>query len=137
MSADINYIDHLVARKKTIMICEDDQDLLQLFGKAFKSIYDVILVDSGKECIDRYRRGKNGGNKIDLILLDYGLGNILGDAVARKIKEYNETKIILISSYDLDYELLKELLDGKYITKYIEKPIHLNDLLDLVSVMVC
>jgi CheY-like chemotaxis protein len=120
------------------MICEDDQDLLQLFGKVFKSKYDVILVDSGEECIDRYVKEKNSGNKIDLILIDYGLAsNMLGDSVARKIREYDETKIILISSYDLNDELLKELMDGKYITEYIEKPIYLNDLLDLVSEMVC
>jgi CheY-like chemotaxis protein len=137
LSAGINYTNHLVPRKKTIMKCDDEQDLLQLFGLAFKSKYDVILVASGEECIDRYISEKNGGNKIDLILLDYGLGSILGDSVARKIKEYDETKIILISSYDLDDELLKELRDGKYIIKYIEKPIYVNDLLDLVSEMVC
>jgi CheY-like chemotaxis protein len=58
---------------------------------------------------------------------------MFGDSVARKIKEYNGTKIILISAYDLDGELVKDLEENKYIAKYIEKPIHLANLIDLVA----
>jgi CheY-like chemotaxis protein len=58
---------------------------------------------------------------------------MFGDSVAKKIKEYNGTKIILISAYDLDGELVKDLEENKYISKYIEKPIHLANLIDLVS----
>jgi CheY-like chemotaxis protein len=86
-----------------------------------------------KDCIDRYIQEKSRGNEIHLILLDYRLGSMLGDSVVRKIKEYNRTKIILISAYDLDDALLKELEDGDYISKYIEKPIHTNDLVELVD----
>jgi DNA-binding response OmpR family regulator len=69
-----------------MMICEDDQDLLKLFGIAFKSKYNVILVSSGKDCIEKFIKEKNLGNKIDLILLDYKLHDISGDSVARKIR---------------------------------------------------
>ena len=89
--------------KKTVMICDDERDLLELFGLALKSKYNVILVDSGEDCIDKYIDEKNQG-----------------DSVARKIKEYNGTKIILISAYDLDVELVKDLEENKYIAKYIE-----------------
>lgn len=52
------------------MICDDEQDLRELFGKALKSKYNVILVDSGEDCIDKYIHEKSQGNKIHLILLD-------------------------------------------------------------------
>jgi CheY-like chemotaxis protein len=93
---------------KTVMICDDDNDLLQLFGKALKSRYNIILVSSGEDCIDRFIKEKNRGNYIHLILLDYKLGDIFGDSVARKVKEYNEVKIILFSAYELDDALLEE-----------------------------
>jgi response regulator RpfG family c-di-GMP phosphodiesterase len=125
--------DHIEAKKKTVMICDDEQEMLQLFGLTLKSKYNIILVDSGEDCIDKYIEEKNRGNKIHLILLDYKLGGMLGDSIARKIKEYNGTKIILISAYDPDDALLKELEDGNYIAKYIEKPIHTNDLVELVA----
>jgi hypothetical protein len=43
---------------------------------------------------------------------------MLGDSIARKIKEYNGTKIILISAYELDANLIKELESSNYIRKY-------------------
>jgi CheY-like chemotaxis protein len=119
--------------KKTVMICDDELDLLQLFGQALRSKYNVILVSSGEYCIDRFIEEKNRGNKVHLILLDYRLRDMLGDSVARTIKELNGTKIILISAYEVDGELVKELEENEYIARYIEKPIHLANLIELVA----
>lgn len=58
---------------------------------------------------------------------------MFGDSVARTIKEYNGTKIILISAYDLDNTFVKELEEKKYIVKYIEKPIELANLIEIVA----
>jgi CheY-like chemotaxis protein len=123
----------LKQKKKTIMICDDEQDVLLFFKLALKSKYNIILVSSGEDCINKYKEEKSRGNEIHLILLDYRLGSMHGDSVARKIKEHNGTKIILISAYDLDDVLLKELEDGGYIAKYVEKPIHTNRLVELVA----
>ena len=128
-----NLASHFDPGKKTVMICDDERDLLELFRLALKIKYNVILVSSGEDCIDKYIDEKNQGNKIHLILLDYRLGGIFGDSVARKIKEYNGTKIILISAYDLDGELVKDLEENKYIAKFVEKPILINSLIELVA----
>ena len=120
-------------KKKTIMICDDEQDVLLLFGLVFGSKYHVIMIDSGEECIDRFMEEKNRGNKIHLMLLDYKMGGILGDSVARKIKEYSGTKIILNSAYNVDDALVKELENGNYISKYLLKPIEIDLLTDIVS----
>jgi response regulator RpfG family c-di-GMP phosphodiesterase len=129
-----NYLaSHLDTEKKTVMICDDELDLLEFFGLALKIKYNVILVSSGEDCIDKYIDEKNQGNKIHLIIIDYRLGGMFGDSVAKKIKEYNGTKIILISAYDLDGELVKDLEENKYIAKYIEKPISINSLIESVA----
>jgi CheY-like chemotaxis protein len=57
----------------------------------------------------------------------------LATCVAHAIKEYSGTKIILISAYDLDSSLVKELEENKYIVKYIGKPIQIPDLMKLVA----
>ncbi len=123
-------------KKKMMMICDDEPDILLLFGLIFRSIYDVIMVDSGEECIERYIEETNRGNKISLILLDYKLGGMWGDSVARKIKECNETKIILNSAYDVNGVLIRELESGNYISKYIQKPFDTDRLTDLVAEIV-
>ena len=42
------------------MICDDEPDLLNLFGTALKSKYNVILASSGKDCIEKFIEEKNG-----------------------------------------------------------------------------
>jgi CheY-like chemotaxis protein len=121
---------HLETKKKTILICEDESDLLLTFKLVLKSKYDVISVNSGKACIDTYIKERH---KIDLILLDYKLRDMSGDSVARKIRSYNGTNIILISGYDLDHTLLKELEDENYISKFVKKPIDNDQLNQLIS----
>jgi response regulator RpfG family c-di-GMP phosphodiesterase len=66
------------SEKKTVMICDDERDLLELFGLALKIKYNVILVSSGEDYIDKYIDEKNQGNKIHLVLLDYRLGSMHG-----------------------------------------------------------
>ena len=121
------------AEKKTVMVCDDDRDSRELFGLALSPKYNVILVDSGEDCIEQFIKEKNQGKKIHLILLDYGLSDMRGDSVARKIKKYNGAKIILITAYDMDEALLKDLEENGCITRYIEKPIHLRSLMELVA----
>jgi len=128
--------NHPVPDKKTVMICDDEQDLLLLFGLALESKYNVIQVGSGEDCIEKYLEEMNRRNKVHLILLDYRLGDMFGDSVSRTIKQYNGTKIILISAYDLDSALVKELEDNEYIVKYVKKPIELTDLIELVANMI-
>jgi CheY-like chemotaxis protein len=123
-------------RKKIMMICDDEPDMRLLYGLVFGSRYDVIMVNSGEECIERYAEETKRGNKISLILLDYKLSGMLGDSVARKIKECNETKIILNSAYDVNDVLVRELESGNYISKYIQKPFDTDRLTDLVAEIV-
>lgn len=37
-----------------MMICDDNPDMLLLFGLVFESRYNLILVESGEERIDKY-----------------------------------------------------------------------------------
>ena len=122
--------------KKTVMICEDEPDVLLSFEIMLKSKYNIMLVDSGEECIAKYIEEINRGNRIDLVLLDYRLCDIMGDSVARKIKEYGKTKIILISAFNIDGVLVKELENGSYISKYILKPIETDSLVNLIDEIV-
>lgn len=61
-------------KKNKMMICDDEPDVLLLFECMFRSKYDIILADSGEECIEKYIEETNRGNKISLVLLDYELG---------------------------------------------------------------
>ena len=95
-----------------MMICDNEPDVLLLFEHVFRSKYDLVMVGSGEECIERYIEATNQGNKISLILLDYKLEGMWGDTVMM---------------------LVKELENGNYISKYIQKPIETDCLTELVA----
>jgi len=112
--------------RKTVMICDDERDILLMFELELQSKYNVLTADSGKECIQKFIHEKQEGKKIDLILLDYKLGDMLGDDVARKIKQLNGVKIILITAYDLDEQSVEDLKLNGYIVDVVRKPVDLE-----------
>ena len=119
--------------RKVVMICEDEKELLDLYSRVLELTYDVIKVCSGAECIREYLENKANGSPIDLLFLDYKLGDMLGDDVAKKIKKMNGIKIILISAYNLDEPIKNELLENKYIEKFLQKPIRMRQITQVAA----
>jgi response regulator RpfG family c-di-GMP phosphodiesterase len=115
------------------MICDDEIDLLNMYKTALESNYDIIVVDSGKDCIDRYIAEHHSGKKIHVLLLDYKLGDMLGDIVACKISELNGVKTLLISAYDLDEKMVKDLVARRCIVGTIRKPIRLPAMMQRIE----
>lgn len=114
--------------KKTVMICDDEKDLLRIFQIKLGRKYEVIVVDSGKLCIEKFRELKQKGIKVDVLLLDYRLGDVLGDYVACEIHNLNGVKTILISAYFIEDNLIKGLVENGCIVQKLEKPIDLKRL---------
>lgn len=123
-------------RKKTVMICDDEIDLLEMFQLALGTEYETLTVDSGKDCIEKYFEEKKVKNKkIDILLLDYKLGDMQGDTVAKKVKELNDLKIIMISAYELDEKMVEELKQSGYIVDIIKKPVSMRTLIDKIDAL--
>jgi response regulator RpfG family c-di-GMP phosphodiesterase len=114
--------------RKTILVCDDETDLLLMFRIHLESQYNVITVDSGKSCVDTILDYKNKNKEIDLLLLDYKLGDISGDVVARRIKEIEDMKILLITAFELDNQIISELMQNRLIVDVVKKPVQLEKL---------
>lgn len=122
--------------KKKVMICEDELELLDLYCKVLELNYDVVGVCSGKDCVEKFFEFKKNGIPIDLLLLDYRLGDMLGDDVAKKIRELNGLKIILISAYELDDQFKNQLVSNHYIDSFLKKPIGMKQMTKAISDMI-
>ena len=114
--------------QKTILVCDDETDLLLMFRIYLESHYKVLTVDSGTSCIDTILEHKNKNEEIDLLLLDYKLGDISGDIVARKVKEIDDIKILLITAFELDNQIVSELKQEGLIEDVVKKPVQLEQL---------
>ena len=114
--------------KRTVMICEDEEDILDLYSSFLQRKFNVITALSGEACLSVYREERDRGRKVDIFLLDYRLGDMLGDQVAYKIKEMDDTKTILITAYEIDDIVLVDLRERECIIAEMEKPVSLPDL---------
>ena len=70
---------------------------------------------------------------ITVILLDFRIGEVTGDKVARDIKEINGAKIILISAYEIDHDLIQRLKNERVIIEFVSKPISLDTLKRIIA----
>jgi len=108
------------------MICDDEADLLYLFRSALEQTYNVLAVESGKSCIEKFIEEKQKGTKVDVLLLDYKLGDMRGDVVARKIHELNGVKTFIISAYELEQNMVNDLMQSRCIIGVMRKPIGIS-----------
>ena len=126
-SKQTQHIDKRVRR--SILVCDDESDLLLMFQIHLESQYNVLTVVSGRECIDKINEIKKKNEKIDLVLLDYKLGDISGENVARKIREIEKNiKILMITAFELEDHVVKNMIKNRYINDIINKPIQLEEL---------
>jgi CheY-like chemotaxis protein len=121
----------------TVMICEDNPDLLFFFQNALGSRYSIIAVDSGIECLSRYIDEKAKGNHVNTLLVDYQLKDLPGDMVATTIREISgrrrTTNTILIITNEIDKEMVEDLKRRDCIMEHIEKPISTDSLLNTIK----
>jgi CheY-like chemotaxis protein len=119
--------------KRTVMICDDEKDILLAFAIELQTKYNVLTAESGEQCIKKYLDAKHSGRKIDLILLDYKLGDTTGDYVAHKIKELNDVKIIMITAYEVNHDIVRQLEDNELVIDIVQKPIAIDSLMAKVA----
>ena len=122
-------------RKKehTLLICDDEPDLLELYAAMLSDDYKIVKASSGEECIRKFSEMKEKKDEITVILLDFRIGEVTGDKVARDIKEINSAKIILISAYEIDHDLIQRLKDERVIVEFVSKPITLDTLKRIIA----
>jgi len=119
--------------RRTVLICDDEKDLVTMYAAALKKHFNILTARSGKECIEKYMEHTLRGKKIDVVLLDYSLGDSTGDDIACKIRDLDGSRTILISAYDLERAKLEELKASNCIVDSIVKPIALKMLIEKVQ----
>jgi CheY-like chemotaxis protein len=122
--------------KKKILICDDQPDILYVTSAFLREHYEVLTAKSGRECLSSLGEEAKKGRRVDALLLDYKLGDMKGDDVAREVRRLTNggggstktTKIILITAYELDDSAVSGLLQENVIDSQLKKPFSLAEL---------
>lgn len=114
--------------KNSILIVEDDQNILQELNKNLKDEgYDVHPADNGRTALNLWKK-----NIYDLVLLDLRIPEIDGRDLIDKIKSRQPyTQIIILSGQGIEDDLIDAI--NKHVFKYLKKPVDLEEVLKVVS----
>ena len=133
---DSQQIPNTEGDKKTVMVCDDEVDILNIYASFLKRKFNVITAESGEACISTYKNYLREGKKVDALLVDYRLGDMLGDAVACQIKDLDGTKTLLITAYEIDEKAIADMKARKCIVGQLRKPISLMTLMEEIAKLI-
>lgn len=85
--------------KKTILLVDDDVDLLENTAYMIKSIgYDVVTAEDGQDAVLKYK-----DIRPDLTIMDIKMPKMDGFDAFFKIKQFDsEAKVVLITAFSID-----------------------------------
>ena len=109
--------------KKHILIVDDDPAILRLLSTNLKARgYDVATATNGEESLEAVQR-----DFVDLIILDLMMPKVDGVEVVRRIREWSDVPIIILSARGDEHDKVKCLELGA--DDYLTKPFGIAELL--------
>jgi two-component system KDP operon response regulator KdpE len=116
-------------KPRTVLVIDDEAQLRRLLRVCLeRSGYQVVEASTGEEGIDQAIKYQP-----DLVLLDLGLPDIDGLVVLRRIREWSEVPIFIVSVRGQEDEKIKALDSGA--NDYITKPFGTGELLARLRVV--
>jgi DNA-binding response OmpR family regulator len=118
------------ARRRRILIAEDDRDIATLLERLLSTDYEVLVTRDGASAI----AAANKETSLDLLLLDVMMPGVDGVKVAetvRALAAHKKVPIIFITAKDGPMDVVRGIQAGA--RSYITKPFKLPDVLAKVK----
>lgn len=104
--------------KATILVVDDEKEIRELIEIYLKNEgYNVITVEDGLQALESIKK-----NEIHLIILDIMLPNVDGIQVCKRIREYLDVPIIMLSAKREDNDKILGIITGA--DDYLTKPLN-------------
>jgi len=116
---------------KKIMVVDDDPDILICMRTIFeKEGFEVLTVDSGKDCIKELERGFKGVILLDIMMPFMDGWDTLSEIIEKGLAK-NVTVSIITAKGTPDLERMKGM--ENYICDYITKPFDSKKLISNIN----
>ncbi len=123
-----------VQSKTEFLIVDDSESIRMLIARMLRTLgYEsVYQASNAKQALMMFKE-RMTNSKSSIVLLDINLPDLSGDIVAKKVLSMNNSvKIILVTAEDRNEELTMEVIrQGAF--GYIQKPIRLSTLRDILE----
>ena len=126
-----------MSKKTTVLIVDDDRDLLRLLSAAFKSKgFEVHTMKNGKEALEDLMDEQNITSAC-LLVLDRMLPDMDGLEIFKKFQNQflGRLPVLILSALSAEKDVLEGLKVGAidYITKPFSLPIFMEKALSLIE----
>ena len=106
-----------------VLVCDDDPQILRALRVVLRDAgYDVVPAETGEEALDRM-----AVRPPEAAILDLMLPGIDGVEVCRRLREWSQIPVIVLSAVDEDAEKVRALRSGA--DDYVTKPFSPDELL--------
>jgi two-component system, OmpR family, KDP operon response regulator KdpE len=113
----------MTARKTTIVIADDDPELLHLIARNLQlEGYDVIAASDGQQALEYVEQ-----RPPDLVLLDVMMPKMDGFTVCHRVRQFSSVPIIMVTARGQDQDKVRGLDLGA--DDYLAKPFTVEELL--------
>ena len=114
--------DHGPATRPSVLLADDEQDLLLILEEVLKDGHDLTLVSNGLEAIERL-----GTGRFDLVVTDINMPGADGLAVLKAAKEADpESEVIVLTGNATTATAIEALRQGAH--DYLLKPFDLFEM---------
>ena len=123
----------LFTGKRIVAIVDDEKDITVLFKDMLQRIKGISIVTFNDPKIALEHENNNAAYA--LVLCDFKMPELNGMELIKKIKELNHfVRTILITAFAINRDLFQEYAKKKIIDNFLQKPIHLDDLIEEVNI---
>ncbi len=111
-------------KRYKILAVDDDEDVLDVLGRALEDEYVVLIASSGEEALEILRN-----QPVDMLITDQRMPQMSGTKLLEKTRQINPSMVrIILTGYTEPEDLIDAINRGE-VYRYIVKPWDLNDLL--------
>ncbi|MCA1660018.1 MAG: response regulator [Verrucomicrobiaceae bacterium] len=122
----------LPARPRRILVVDDEPAARVLANRVFSEAgFEVVAVQSGFECLERFRKQPHG---FDVILLDLSMPFMDGEETFRRLRDIHPGVVVLLSTGFTAQERVDRMLAAG-MAGFIRKPHRPDELLARVQVI--
>ncbi|MDY6818151.1 MAG: response regulator [Halobacteriales archaeon] len=107
----------------TVLLVDDEQDILDLYATWLGDEYTVLTATSGTEALELV------DNSVDVVLLDRRMPDLTGDEVLEAIRnQHLDCQVAMLTAVEPDFDVISMGFDD-----YLIKPVGAADLTDLIE----
>lgn len=127
-SLNANPDQYSTERKLTLLIVDDEPQILKMLARLFRSEFRVVTANGGQEGLDTF-----DVERPELILSDQRMAGMTGIEMLKTISEREPGTVrILLTGYS-DIDAVIEAVNHKLLDRYVTKPWDNDELKEVVK----